>query len=607
MTWQSFRERANVWLYGSKDRVLGAFQWLNLLVNLTALSVLAVYYGYEHDAATSANLFKLVKVSFAFYVLHYLVRVLYHFQPRKFFKETWSEGLVMALLLVEGAGDVLFGTPPLGSAMAVMMPSIGDFSTVLVQGYLFAAIVMEWMRPGSRLPRVRLHPAVIFILSFLLLIALGTWLLSMPQMTTLPGGMPLVDAFFTSTSATCVTGLMSVDTMTYFTSKGHWVLLFLIQLGGLNFIAFGSFLALASKFGVAVKQHDVIEDFVNSDNLLGSSGTLGKVVGWCLGLEAIGALALTVLWSPNVEFSGWSERVFSSVFHSVSAFNNAGITLFTDGLAHPWVADNWLVHWVITVLVFLGALGMVAMFDLFDVGKLRERMKQPWKTISFPTKIALYFSLILVGLGTAAFAALEWTGTMEGMSWFGKFTTAVFQSVTRTSGFNTVDIGAVGMPMLFLLLVLMFIGASSSSTGGGIKTSTLAIVLADVWRTVRGADHVQIFQRTVNGVLRSRAYSVLLFFLVGNMVGIFVLTLTESALVTQGSTTFFDLAFEHVSAMGTVGLSTGLTPLLSSAGKVVLSVAMFVGRVGTLTVAFAVGGRTSQSHFKYPEGHTMVG
>ncbi len=607
MTWQSFRERANVWLYGSKDRVLGAFQWLNLLVNLTALSVLAVYYGYEHDAATSANLFKLVKVSFAFYVLHYLIRVLYHFQPRQFFRETWSEGLVMALLLVEGAGDVLFGTPPLGSALAVLMPSIGDFSTVLVQGYLFAAIVMEWLRPGSRLPRVRLHPAVIFILSFLLLIAVGTWLLSMPQMTTLPGGMPLVDAFFTSTSATCVTGLMSVDTMTYFTSKGHWVLLFLIQLGGLNFIAFGSFLALASKFGVAVKQHDVIEDFVNSDNLLGSSGTLGKVVGWCLGLEALGALALTALWSPNVEFSGWSERVFSSVFHSVSAFNNAGITLFTDGLAHPWVADNWLVHWVITVLVFLGALGMVAMFDLFDVGKLRERMKQPWRTISFPTKIALYFSLILVGLGTAAFAALEWTGTMEGMSWFGKFTTAVFQSVTRTSGFNTVDIGAVGMPMLFLLLVLMFIGASSSSTGGGIKTSTLAIVLADVWRTVRGADHVQIFQRTVNGVLRSRAYSVLLFFLAGNLVGIFVLTLTESTLLTQGSTTFFDLAFEHVSAMGTVGLSTGLTPLLSSAGKVVLSIAMFVGRVGTLTVAFAVGGRTSQSHFKYPEGHTMVG
>jgi len=607
LTWQSFRERANVWLYDSKERVLGTFQWLTLLVNLSALSVLAIYYGYEHDAETSASLFDVVKFSFGFYVLHYLVRVLYHFHPTTFFKETWAEGVVMAVLLVEGVGDLLWGSPPLGQGLAVLVPSIGDFSTFLVQGYLFVAVLMEWMRPGSRLPRVRLHPAVIFILSFVLLIVVGTWLLSMPLMSTVEGGMPLVDAFFTATSATCVTGLMSVDTMTYFTSKGHWVLLFLIQLGGLNFIAFGSFLALASKFGVAVKQHDVIEDFVNSDSLLGSSGTLAKVVAWCLGLEALGAVALMALWSPEVAFNGLGDRIFSSVFHSVSAFNNAGITLFTDGLAHPWVATNWLVHWVITVLVFLGALGMVAMFDLFDFRKLRERMVQPWKTISFPAKIALYFSVILVVLGTVAFAALEWNGTLAGMSGFGKFTTAVFQSVTRTSGFNTVDISAVGMPMLFLLLVLMFIGASSSSTGGGIKTSTLAIVLADVWRTVRGGDHVQIFKRTISAVLRSRAYSVLLFFLVGNLIGVFVLTVTESALVTSGASTFFDLAFEHVSAMGTVGLSTGITPLLSAGGKVVLAVAMFVGRVGTLTVAFAVGGRTSHSHFKYPEGHTMVG
>ena len=606
MSWQQFRERANVWLYDSKERVLGTFVWLNLAVNLTALAVLAIYFGYSHTEETSSQLFGVVKLSFGFYVLHYVVRVVYHFQPRQFFRETWAEGLLMLLLLVEGTGDVLFGTPFVGAALS-SIPGITDASTLLVQGYLFIAILSEWMRPGSRLPRIRLHPAVIFILSFLLIIAAGTWLLTMPEMTTIRGGMPLVDAFFTATSATCVTGLMTVDTMTYFTGKGHWVLMILIQLGGLNFIAFGSFLALASKFGVAVKQHDVIEDFVNSDSLLGSSGTLGKVVMWCLGLEALGAAALMALWSPKVEFADWTDRVFSSVFHSISAFNNAGITLYTDGLAHPWLADNWLVHWVVTVLVFAGALGMVALFDLFDVQKFRERMAQPWKTISFATKIALYFSLGLVVLGTVAFAALEWHGTMEGMSGFGKFTTAVFQSVTRTSGFNSVDIGSVGMPMLFLLLVLMFIGASSSSTGGGIKTSTLAVVLADVWRTVRGLDHVQLFQRTVGPVLRSRAYSVLLFFLAGNLVGIFTMTVTESHLISQGGASFFDLAFEHVSAMGTVGLSTGITSMLSSSGKVVLSIAMFVGRVGTLTVAFAVGGRALQSHFKYPEGHTMVG
>ena len=607
MSWQEFRERANVWLYDSKDRALGLFQWLNLAVNLSALVSLAVYYGYDHSAETAGQLFGVVKFSFGFYVLHYLVRVLYHFHPITFFRETWAEGLLMALLAVEGAGDLLLGMPLLGSAVSTILPNATDLSTFVVQGYLFVAILTEWMRPGSRLPRVKVHPAMVFIMSFLVLIAAGTWLLSMPQMTTVEGGMPWADALFTATSATCVTGLMSVDTMTYFTHKGHWVLLVLIQLGGLNFIAFGSFLALASKFGVAVKQHDVIEDFVNTDNLLGSSGTLSKVVMWCLGLELVGAVALMALWSPDVPFSGWADRAFSSVFHSVSAFNNAGITLFTDGLAHPWVATNWLVHWVITVLVFLGALGMIAMFDLFDVSKLRERMTQPWKTITFPTKIALYFSTGLVVFGGVAYGALEWHGTLEGMSWFGKFTTAVFQSVTRTSGFNTVDIGAVGMPMLFLLLVLMFIGASSSSTGGGIKTSTFAIVLADVARTVRGADHVQIFKRTINDVLRSRAYSVLLFFLVGNLVGVFLLTLTESAMLNASACTFFDLAFEHVSAMGTVGLSTGITPMMSTADKMVLSAAMFVGRVGTLTVAFAVGGRTLQSHFKYPDGHTLVG
>ena len=596
-----------MWLYDSKDQALGLFQWLNLAVNLSALVSLAIYYGYDHSEETAGQLFSVVKFSFGFYVLHYLVRVLYHFHPKTFFRETWGEGLLMALLALEGAGDLFLGMPLLGSAVSTVLPNATDLSTFVVQGYLLVAILTEWMRPGSRLPRVKVHPAMVFIMSFLVLIAAGTWLLSMPQMTTVEGGMPWADALFTATSATCVTGLMSVDTMTYFTHKGHWVLLVLIQLGGLNFIAFGSFLALASKFGVAVKQHDVIEDFVNTDNLLGSSGTLSKVVLWCLGLEFLGAVALMALWSPDVPFSGWADRAFSSVFHSISAFNNAGITLFTDGLAHPWVASNWLVHWVITALVFLGALGMIAMFDLFDVSKLRERMMQPWKTISFPTKIALYFSTGLVVVGAVAYGALEWHGTLDGISWFGKFTTAVFQSVTRTSGFNTVDIGAVGMPMLFLLLVLMFIGASSSSTGGGIKTSTFAIVLADVARTVRGADHVQIFKRTINDVLRSRAYSVLLFFLVGNLVGVFLLTLTESAMLNASACTFFDLVFEHVSAMGTVGLSTGITPMVSTAGKLVLSAAMFVGRVGTLTVAFAVGGRTLQSHFKYPDGHTLVG
>jgi trk system potassium uptake protein TrkH len=608
MTLREFRERVNVHLYSSKETVLRVFRVLNFLVSTSALVLLAAFYGFPHESDTADLLLQGVTGSFIFYVFHYVVRVVYEFHPWTFIKRTWFEALVMSILVVEGASDLLTGhllVEPILSSMGI--ESVRDVYTLFIQGYFFLMVSSELLRQGNILPRFRLNPALIFIISFFAIISLGTVLLMLPEMTTIRGGMPWVDALFTSTSATCVTGLMLVDTVSYFTFKGQMVLLILIQLGGLNLIAFGSFLALASRFGLGVKQHDVIEDFVNRDNVHSSSGMLRKVVFWCLGIEAAGAAAFFATLNDQAGVTSMGDQLFYSVFHSVSAFNNAGISLFTNGLAAPEVATNWAMHWVITVLVFLGALGMMALFDIFDPSRLRERMIQPWKQIGFATKIALYFSIGLVGVGSVAFFLLEQDGTLSGLSWWGKVTTSVFQSATRTSGFNTVDIGAVGIPMLFLITILMFIGSSSSSTGGGIKTSTLAIVLADVRRTIRGFEHVQLFKRTIPELLRSRAYSVLLFFLIGNLVCIFALSITEAEILAQEGRNLLDLTFEQVSAMGTVGLSTGITPELSTAGKFIIAASMFVGRVGTLTVAFAIGGRLVQNHFKYPEGHTMVG
>lgn len=608
MTLREFRERVNVNLYSSKDAVLRIFRILNFIISSSALVLLASYYGFPHDSETADLILRGVTGSFIFYVTHYVVRVIYEFHPLTFIKNTAFEAVVMGILVVEGMSDLFTGhllIEPLISQMGIR--SARDVYTLIIQGYFFLMVWSELLRRGNILPRIRLNPAVIFILSFFAIITVGTVLLMLPEMTTITGGMPWIDALFTSTSATCVTGLMVVDTVSYFTFKGQVVLLILIQLGGLNLIAFGSFLALAARFGLGVRQHDVIEDFVNRDNVQSSSGMLQKVIWWCLGIEAIGALALFATWDEGLRFADYTEKAFYSIFHSVSAFNNAGISLFTNGLAAPEIAQNWSMHWVVTLLVFFGALGMMAMFDLFDPARMRERMNQPWKQISFATKIALYFSLALVVIGAVAFYALERNGTMEGMSLWGQITTSVFQSATRTSGFNTVDIGSVGIPMLFMLTILMFIGSSSSSTGGGIKTSTLAIVLADVRRTIRGFEHVQLFQRTIPEVLRSRAYSVLLFFLMGNLICIFFLSITESEILAQQGRNLLDLTFEQVSAMGTVGLSTGITSELSTAGKFIIASSMFVGRVGTLTVAFAIGGRLIQNHFKYPEGHTMVG
>jgi len=609
MTFNDFRERGNVYLYKSKSRNLGILKLLNLVVSLTALIVLAFYYGYPSSPQSEINLMNIMRFSFGFYVSHYLIKILYDFHPAQFIRRTWLEGIVMLVLIIEGISHQIFDTlihVPIFKALNISDGA--DLSILFIQIYFFIVVIAELLRKGSILPKVKIHPAVIFIVSFLVIITLGTLLLMMPEMTTSGNGMSTINAFFTSTSATCVTGLMVEDTMVFFTFKGQMVILALIQLGGLNVIAFASFVALAARFGVAVSQHDVIEDFVNKESYLSGRSMLGRVVMWCLGIEVIGAIALGLVWSSEIPFSSFGDRVFSSIFHSVSAFNNAGITLFTDGLAHPWVATNWLAHWVITILVFIGALGMVALFDLFDPLQLRTRLRSPWKTIGFATKIALYFSLILVAIGSVSFAILEWNGVLSGMSGFGKLTTSVLQSVTtRTAGFNSVDIGSVGLPMTFLLIVLMFIGASSSSTGGGIKTSTFAVIVSDVWRTVRGLDHVQLFKRTINSTLRSRAYSVLMFFILGNMMFLFILTITEANLLASGKFSFIDLAFEQVSAMGTVGLSKGLTSLLSPAGKIIISISMFIGRVGTLTIAFALGGSALETHFKYPEGHTMIG
>ena len=608
MTFNEFREIGNIYLYKSKAKNLGVLKILNLFVSFTALITLTIYYGFPHTVQGDVNMMTVIRYSFGFYISHYLIKFIYDFHPWEYLKKTWFEGFVMFILIIEGASHIMTGELLFVPLLEKLSISSGeDISLIFIQGYFFIVIIAELTRKGSVIPKIRMHPAVIFILSFLGIISVGTLLLMMPEMTSSGNGMDALDALFTSTSATCVTGLMVEDAMHFFTFKGQIVILALIQLGGLNVIAFASVLALAARFGVSVRQHDVIEDFVNKDNFLSGKGTLGRVVIWCLGIEAIGAIALGVVWSSDIPFSGVSDRIYSSIFHSVSAFNNAGITLFTGGFTHPWVSTNWLAHWIITALVFAGALGTVALFDIFDPARLRRRLIYPWKTIGFATKIALYFSLILVVFGSVAFAILEWNGVLSGMSGFGKFTTSVFQSVTRTSGFSTVNISSVGLPMIFIFIALMFIGGSSSSTGGGIKTSTFSVILSDVWRTVRGFDHVQLFKRTINPTLRSRAYSVLMFFIIGNMIFLFLLTITEASLLAEGDYSFIDLAFEQISAMGTVGLSTGITPLLTPAGKFIILISMFIGRVGTLTVAFALGGSLIETHFKYPEGHTMIG
>jgi Trk-type K+ transport system membrane component len=510
---------------------------------------------------------------------------------------------------VEGLSDNLFDfliITKIGTSLG--MENMAHYTTLFIQSYFLIVIAMQITRSsGNILPNMKLHPSTIFILSFLLIILVGTVLLMLPEMTTIEGSMNFLDALFTSTSASCVTGLIVEDTATFFTFKGQLVILILIKLGGLNIIAFGSFIALASKFGLGVKQHSVIEDFVNKDSVMSAKGMLGRVIIWSFAIEIIGSLLLYLSWGDEVPFKTVGDKLFVSIFHSFSAFNNAGLSLFTDGLYNGYIRENYLVHNIVTLLVFLGALGFMTIFDVFGFRKIRDRLRHPWKQLEFGSKISLYFSLGLIVVGAVFYYFLEADNTLQGQSFFGRLTTSVFQSATRTSGFNTVDIGSIGAPMLVMLLFLMFVGSSSSSTGGGIKTSTFALLLASTIATIKGKKHAELFKRTISNDMIFRAFSVFIFFVVGNLICIFLLSITETHVLAQEGRSILDLIFEEVSAFGTVGLSTGITNELSYAGRVIIIISMFIGRVGTMTVAFALGKQSISTNYKYPEGHTMVG
>lgn len=608
MSIQRIRERINLKIYNSKTFALNTMRSVLVVVSLIALAALILYHGFPQTEDRRQLLNLIVQGSFAVYIFNYLLRIFYSFEPLRLIRKRWFEGLLMLLLIVEGISYNLFGVLIISELFIQLgIKNITYYYALFIQLYFLAVIFSQVVKSNHGFTLFKMHPSNIFIMSFFLIILAGTGLLMLPEMTTIQGSMPFIDALFTSTSATCVTGLIVYDTPTYFTFKGQFIIMVLIKLGGLNLIAFGSFVALASKFGMGIKQHSVIEDFVNKDSVLSSKGMLGKVIVWSFVIEFIGALLLFFSWDENIPFTNTANKVFHSIFHSFSAFNNAGFSLFTDGLYNEHVRHNWAAHNMITVLVFFGALGFVSIFDMFDYKRLRERARYPWKQLSFATKIALYFSLGLSIFGAVAYYFLESDNTLKGMSALGIMTTSLFQSVTRTSGFNSVDIGSIGIPMLIVMVFLMFVGSSSSSTGGGIKTSTFALLWSSTIATIRGRKNPELFQKTISNDLVFKAYSVFLFFVVGNLICIFLLAITEADILAMPGRSLLDLIFEEVSAFGTVGLSMGITNMLSDAGKLIIVISMFVGRVGTLTVAFALGRKPISTSYKYPNGHTMVG
>jgi trk system potassium uptake protein TrkH len=405
-----------------------------------------------------------------------------------------------------------------------------------------------------------------------------------------------VDALFTATSAVCVTGLTVVDTATRLTPFGQAVVLVLLQAGGLGIMTLTTFFAYLVAGRVSIRGRELLEETI-SGPLSGPGRILRAAVGFTLGTEAIGTL---ILWARFAPEFGVGRGLWLAGFHAVSAFCNAGFSLFSNSL--KGFVEDPVVNLTVAAIIILGGIGFLVVYDICG-----SRNRKTPSRLSLHSRLVLRSTAALILGGMALLLLFDWHATLAPLSWPGKVLAAFFQSVTaRTAGFNTVEIGAMSNASLFVLLALMFVGASPGSCGGGVKTTTFATVLLLVRDRLYGRRDVVVMNRRIPNRILNKALVV--FFLSLGLVSLS----TTALLVSEGwahepqHADFLRYLFEAVSAFGTVGLSTGVTAGLSTVGKLILVFTMFVGRIGPATLALTV--QTAEAeHLQYPEGEFLVG
>ncbi len=606
---RSIREQINLIIYSSKTKNLQRLKLLSIFISLIAIGSLFYYHGFAHDAETSILLQRIVETSFVFYVIHYLAKVFYDFVPRQFIRDNWFEGIMVLLLLLEGISFNLFDTLILQTVFKSLgLDSLAALSVVFLQFYLFIVVILELSDNTNIISNIKLHPSTIFIASFLVIGGVGTILLMLPEMTVDEGSMGFVDAMFTSVSATCVTGLIVVDTGTFFTYKGHMVIMLLMKLGGLNIVSFAYLAAFLNRAGIGMKQDDIIEDFITKDAFFNAKGMLIRVFTLSVFIEVVGGLMIYFLITPDMPFESEGDKLFFGIFHSISAFNNGGFSTVTDGMYAPFVRSAYLIHLVVALLILLGAFGFTVMFDLFTPSKMRDRLKHPWKRPNLSTILAVRTHMILIGVAVGLYLLAEWGGSLADHNFIEKTIIALFQSVSvRSAGFNTADIFGLSTATIFMLIFMMFIGGNTFSTAGGIKTSTFALICINTWSIIRGKKKVEVLRRTIPNDDMLKAFTVLVTFSAGMLICIYALCITEKHILDMPDRGLIDLIFEEVSAFSTCGLSTGVTGMLSDSGKVILAISMFIGRLGTLSIIFAFSRKIISTNYSYPEEHIMVG
>ncbi|UII19680.1 TrkH family potassium uptake protein [Fulvivirga ligni] len=513
-------------------------------------------------------------------------------------KILFSEYFLFAILII-----ILFfhWLVPEGQESKLIVGGIAS-DLAIIRFHVIILFLIEFSKRSLQFQKLDLNPALLFTGSFMLLILIGTLLLMLPKATS--NGISLIDALFTSTSAVCVTGLAVLDTSKDFTHFGQVIILILIQIGGLGIMTFTSFFGFFFKRTSSIENTLFIQDFINEKRMSKIISTTLKIISVTLLIELAGSILIFITIHSKMSEPG--EAVWFSVFHSISAFCNAGFSTLAQGLYQPIVRDAYLLHLIIAALIILGGIGFPVIFDVYSSFKyaFREKVGQ-WsgqskyrhrgRHLTVHTKIVLVTTTVLLVLGFFMYLWSEQHNTLVGLSWPEKIAVSIFGSVTpRTAGFNTVDMSKIAVPTMLVYLILMWIGASPGSTGGGLKTTTFAVAVLNTLSVAKHRRRVELFRREITNESVRKAFSVIImsFLVIG--LSVFFVSLYNPEL------SIIAIAFECFSAFSTVGLSLGITGDLAFMSKVVIIITMFIGRVGTLTILIALIRKAKAHTYQYP-------
>ncbi len=578
--------------------------WVNLLAAALVAASFVALFGFYEPLISAPLLYAVQVVLLLVFIAEKATRLYNAFSAREFLHAHWYEIplLVLLVVILIGAGMWFGDRDP----AAVRHLAVGI--------YLVLQVIFKVCRSTVDLAATGRNPTMILISSFVVLIVAGAGMLMLPRAST---GEPLsfVDALFTATSATCVTGLVVKDTGKDFTFMGQCVILGLIQLGGLGIVIFGAVFALLLGQALSLRESVAMQDLLSARTV----GRIGNMIAFIffgtLFFEVLGAIGMYGMWD-NVESwsGGMHKQWFYSIFHSISAFCNAGFGLFNDSLV-PY-NRCWEVYAVVCPLIIFGGLGWGVLYNVANI--IADRVSRFFKKLFFKeyrfsmeipkrlrlqTKIVLCVSAFLIVIGAVLVLFMEQYGNNCSP---GKpdILGAFFQSVTaRTAGFNTVDITAMSDSSKAVLILLMFVGGSPGSTAGGIKTVTLAVVVLAVVAALRKRGEVELFKRSIRVVVVGRAITVVVLFLVV----LFAVALSLSVTERNSGFTMMDIVFESASALGTVGLTTGITSALTSVGKFIIITTMLIGRLGPLTLLAALTFNLKPVRYNYPDEAIVVG